>query len=109
MPALRVEVRDDEIIVTQAGSKFRAVYHKPDDQPQLIAKGTPHANYDFLAQAWVAANGTRRASWAGFGVRATRSATFYEQAWQLGDVARDAPAAMATDSSVSSAPLLVWL
>jgi len=58
MPALKVEVRDDEIIVTQAGSKFRAVYHKPDDQPQLIAKGTPHGNYDydFLAQAWVAAN-----------------------------------------------------
>ena len=60
MPTLRFEVRDDEIIVTQAGSKFRAVYHKPDDQPQLIAKGTPHGNYDFLAQAWVAANAKAR-------------------------------------------------
>ena len=56
MPPLQVEVRDDEIIVTQSGSKFRAVYHKPEDQPQLIAKGTPHGNYDFLAQAWQAAN-----------------------------------------------------
>jgi hypothetical protein len=53
MPSLHVEVRDDEIIVTQSGSKFRAVYHsvhhKPEDQPQLIVKGTPHGNYDFLA------------------------------------------------------------
>ena len=60
MPALQVEVRDDEIIVTQSGSKFRIVYHKPDDQPQLIAKGTPHGNYDFLSQAWVAANDRAR-------------------------------------------------
>ena len=27
MPSLHVEVRDDEIIVTQSGSKFKAVYH----------------------------------------------------------------------------------
>jgi len=60
MPALQVEVRDDEIIVTQSGSKSRVVYHKPDDQPQLIAKGTPHGNYDFLAQAWVVANAKAR-------------------------------------------------
>ena len=60
MPALRVEVQEDEIIVTQTGSKFRAVYHKPDDQPQLIAKGSPHGNYDFLAQAWVVANAKAR-------------------------------------------------
>ena len=32
------------------------VYRKAEDQPQLIAKGTPHGNYDFLAQAWQAAN-----------------------------------------------------
>jgi hypothetical protein len=60
MPALQVEVRDHEIIVTQSRSKFRIVYHKPDNQPQLIAKGTPHGNYDFLAQAWVAANNRAR-------------------------------------------------
>ena len=37
---LEAEVRDDEIIVTQSGSKFRAIYHsvhhKPGEQPQLI-------------------------------------------------------------------------
>lgn len=64
MPSLHVEVRDDEIIVTQSGSNYRMVYRKAEDQPQLIAKGTPHGNYDFLAQAWQAAM-TRRASWAG--------------------------------------------
>ena len=52
MPSLHVEVRDDEIIVTQSGSNYRMVYRKAEDQPQLIAKGTPHGNYDFLAQAW---------------------------------------------------------
>ena len=40
MTSLHVEVRDDEIIVTQSGSKFRAIYHsvhhKPGEQPQLI-------------------------------------------------------------------------
>ena len=64
MRSLHVEVRDDEIIVTQSGSKFRAVYHsvhhKPEDQPQLIVKGTPRGNYDFLAQAWQAANDKAR-------------------------------------------------
>jgi hypothetical protein len=60
MPSLHVEIRDDEIIVTQSGSKFRAIYHsvhhKPGEQPQLIVKGTPRGNYDFLARAWQAAN-----------------------------------------------------
>ena len=37
---LFVEVHGDEIIIT-LGSNFRAVYHKPEDQPQLVAKGTP--------------------------------------------------------------------
>jgi hypothetical protein len=64
MPPLHVEVRDDEIIVTQSGSKFKAVYHSvhhmPSDQPQLIVKGTPNGNYDFLAQAWEAANNKAR-------------------------------------------------
>ena len=53
MPPLHVEVRDDEIIVTKSDSKFRIVYHKAEDQPQLIAKGTPHGNYDFLAHAFI--------------------------------------------------------
>jgi hypothetical protein len=46
--SLRVEVSGDEIIVTQRGSKFRVVYRKSEDQPQLVVKGTPHGNYDFF-------------------------------------------------------------
>jgi len=30
---LQVEVRDDEIIVTQSGSKFRAIYHSVHHNP----------------------------------------------------------------------------
>jgi hypothetical protein len=37
------------------------VYRKAEDQPQLIAKGTPRGNYNFLAQAWQAANEGARA------------------------------------------------
>ena len=58
--SLRVEVVDDEIIVTQAGSNFSAVYYKPQDEPQLIAKGTPSGSYKFLARAWQAANDKAR-------------------------------------------------
>jgi hypothetical protein len=49
--SLHIEVRDHEITVTQPGSNFRAVYCKPRDEPQLIAKGTPSGNYKFLARA----------------------------------------------------------
>jgi hypothetical protein len=34
---LRIEVRDDEIVVTLPGTSYRAVYHKPADRPGLIA------------------------------------------------------------------------
>jgi hypothetical protein len=39
---------------------YHSVHHKPDEQPQLIVKGTPRGNYDFLAQAWQAANNKAR-------------------------------------------------
>jgi hypothetical protein len=58
--SLHVEVSGDEIIVTQRGSKFRVVYRKSDDQPQLAVKGAPHGNYNFLARAWQAANDKAR-------------------------------------------------
>ena len=58
--SLRIEVRDDEIIVTQPGSNFSAVYYKPRDERQLIAKGTPSGNYRFLARAWKVANDKAR-------------------------------------------------
>jgi hypothetical protein len=58
--SLHTEVRGDEIIVTQRGSNFRAVYYKLPNEPQLIAKGTPSGNYKFLARAWQAANDKAR-------------------------------------------------
>jgi hypothetical protein len=58
--SIHVEVSGDEMIVTQRGSKFRVVYRKSDDQPQLVVKGTPHGNYNFLARAWQAANDEAR-------------------------------------------------
>ena len=57
---LVVVIRGDEIVVTQPGSNFSAVYYKPRDEPQLIAKGTPSGNYKFLARAWQAANDKAR-------------------------------------------------
>jgi hypothetical protein len=57
---LRVEVVDDDIVVTQPGSNFSVVYYKPRDEPQLVVKGTPSGNYKFLARAWQAANDKAR-------------------------------------------------
>jgi hypothetical protein len=34
---LRIEVRDDEIVVTLPGTSYRAVYHKPADKPGLMS------------------------------------------------------------------------
>ena len=61
---LRIEVRDDEIVVTLPGTSYRAVYHKPADKPGLIAtfrsgrweQGTPMTQAEFHARAWRAAN-----------------------------------------------------
>jgi hypothetical protein len=36
--ALRVEVRDDEIIITLPGTSYMVTYHKPANSPQLLAK-----------------------------------------------------------------------
>ena len=37
---------------TQLGSSFKAVYHKPANQPQLVAKQTPSGTHEFRARAW---------------------------------------------------------
>jgi len=34
----RVQVVDDEIIVTRPGSFYSVTYYKPDNSPQLLAK-----------------------------------------------------------------------
>ena len=68
MPSLQVEVLDDEIIVTQSGSKFRAIYHsvhhKPGEQPQLIVKARRVA----ITISWLkhgSPQTTKLASWDG--------------------------------------------
>jgi hypothetical protein len=38
------------------GSNFRAVYYKPTNQPQLIAKAMPTGTHEFKARAWWEAN-----------------------------------------------------
>jgi len=62
---LRVQVIDDEIIVTRPGSSFAVTYYKPEDSPQLLAKRI--ADHDdsmtaaeFFAQAWRLANDKAR-------------------------------------------------
>lgn len=51
-----VHVWDGELIVTMPGSNFKAVYYKPADQPQLIAKAMPTGTQEFKARAWWEAN-----------------------------------------------------
>jgi hypothetical protein len=34
----RVQVVDDEIVVTQPGSFYSVTYYKPENSPQLLAK-----------------------------------------------------------------------
>ena len=65
---LRVQVIDDEIIVTRPGSSYAVTYYKPEDSPQLLAKRI--ADHDdlrgsmtaaeFLAHAWRLANDKAR-------------------------------------------------
>jgi hypothetical protein len=67
MPAkseLRVQVIDDEIIVTRPGSLYSVTYYKPERSPQLIAKRIADRDdlrikmtlSEFLAEAWRLAN-----------------------------------------------------
>ena len=64
---LRIEVRDDEIIVTLPGTSYRAVYHKSADKPGLMAtfrsgrweQGTPMTPAG-STRAWKLANDKAR-------------------------------------------------
>jgi hypothetical protein len=47
-----IHVWGGELIVTMPGSSFRAVYHKPANQPQLVAKEIPTGTHEFRARAW---------------------------------------------------------
>jgi hypothetical protein len=67
-PDLRVEVVDDEIVVTLAGSSYSVTYYKSNTSQRLIAKRmsdkedarSPMTLYGFLAAAWCAANDNAR-------------------------------------------------
>lgn len=69
---LRVQVVDDEIIVTLPGSHYSVTYYKPAKSPQLIAKYISDRDdprvamrlSEFLARAWRLANDkTRELGW----------------------------------------------
>jgi len=58
---LEVMAQGGTIIVTLPSSRFRAVYYKPHDQPQLILRErTKTDDYDLLSEAWKAANDKAR-------------------------------------------------
>jgi hypothetical protein len=61
---LRVEVRDDNIIVTLPDTNYTVTYHKPGNSPQLLARYFPRTDdsrvpvtqAEFLTRAWKLAN-----------------------------------------------------
>jgi hypothetical protein len=62
MPELSLQVVVDRynLIVTQPGSDFKAVYFKPPGQPYLVARDAPIGTPDFRTRAWVAATAKAR-------------------------------------------------
>jgi hypothetical protein len=65
---LRLEVWDDEIIVSLPGTSYAVTYYKPANSPQLLAKDFPYdddgrtelTQAEFLATAWRLANDKAR-------------------------------------------------
>ncbi len=65
---LRVQVVDDEIIITRPGSFYSVTYYKPEKSPQLLAKRIADTDdlrivmtaAEFLAEAWKLANDKAR-------------------------------------------------
>jgi hypothetical protein len=67
-PELRVQVVDDEIIVTLLGTRYSVTYYRPKNSPGLLAKRIsdsddpriPMRVSEFLASAWKLANDKAR-------------------------------------------------
>jgi hypothetical protein len=57
---LRVVVDRYDIIITQPGSNFMAVYFKPPGQPYLVAKDPPIGSREFSERAWEMATAKAR-------------------------------------------------
>ena len=51
-----MKVNEDEIVVTQNGSDFVAVYRLADYEPELTSKGKLYGPRVILTRAWLAAN-----------------------------------------------------
>ena len=73
-PGMKLDVRDDEIIVTLPGTSYSVTYYKPANSPQLLAKNLSMEDdrrsemtlSDFLARAWTLANEKARSlGWIG--------------------------------------------
>ena len=39
-----IEVRGEELIITLPGTTYRAIYHKPESSPKLVARSVPTAD-----------------------------------------------------------------
>ena len=65
---LRLDVVDDEIIVSISGTSYSVTYYKRANSPQLVAKNISHTDdlripitlSDFLSRAWGVANDRAR-------------------------------------------------
>ena len=65
---LRVDVVDDELIVSLPGTSYSVTYFKRASSPQLLARNISHTDdartpvrlSDFLARAWRVANDRAR-------------------------------------------------
>jgi hypothetical protein len=63
---LRIDVVDDEIVVTLPGTSYSVTYYKLPNSPQLLAKGiareddAPMTLSEFLSRAWGIANDKAR-------------------------------------------------
>jgi len=73
-PQLRVQVVNDEIVVTLPGYHYAVTYYKPLQGIRLIARNSPVADdrritmkkSEFLAKAWKLANAkAREIGWIG--------------------------------------------
>jgi hypothetical protein len=65
---LRIDVVDDEIIVSLPGTSYSVTYFKRANSPQLLARNISHSDdlrtpvklSDFLSRAWRVANDKAR-------------------------------------------------
>jgi hypothetical protein len=65
---IKLEVWDDEIVVSLPGTDYAVTYYKPANSPQLLAKNFPYdddvrselTQGEFLARAWRLANDKAR-------------------------------------------------